>query len=110
MAHPTDPPGLAEALATMDETLARLRTEPSWAQQILTATAGHLRIEDPLLALTDEDLTATFDMVAELITGRLPAVVAEQAMTRAADELPSRHYRETCDTYALRLLTAARGL
>ena len=108
MSHPTDPPAVAEALATMDDTLARILTTPSWAQQILTATAGHLRVTDPFLVLTDEDLTATFDMVTELITGHLPAAVAEEAQDRAAAALPPRHYRETCDAYALRLLTAAR--
>ncbi|MFC9036824.1 hypothetical protein [[Kitasatospora] papulosa] len=94
----------------LDLQLQRLLTEPSWAQQILTATAGQLRIQDPFLVLTDGDLTATLDMVTELITGHLPLAVAEQAMQRAAAVLPERHYRETCDTYALRLLKAARNV
>lgn len=110
MDHSIDPSVLAEARATMDDTLARILTEPSWAQQILTATAGHLRVEDPFLTLTDSDLTATLDMVTELITGHLPAVVADEAMNRAAAVLPERHYRETCDVYGLRLLHAAKGI
>lgn len=94
----------------MDALLARILTEPTWAQQILTATAGHLRVEDPFFALTDTDLTATLDMVTELITGHLPLPVAQEAMDRAAAVLPQRHYRETCDAYGLRLLHAAKDL
>lgn len=110
MDHPTDPPEVVEALATMDDTIARILGTPPWAQQILTATAGHLRTEDPFLALTDNDLTATLDMVTELVTGHLPLAVAEDAMQRVAAVLPERLYRETCDTYALRLLKAARNV
>ena len=94
----------------LDLQLQRLLTEPSWAQQILTATAGQLRIQDPFLVLTDNDLTATLDMVAELLTGHLPLAVAEQAMERAAAALPLLHHRETCDAYAWRIDQIARGL
>ncbi|RUP66733.1 hypothetical protein SSPNP10_15840 [Streptomyces sp. NP10] len=97
-------------LGDLDDTLARILDTPSWAQQIVTATAGHLRTEDPFLALTDEDLTATLDMVTELITGHLPTAVAEEAMQRVAAVLPQRHYRETCDAYAWRMLQAARAI
>ena len=110
MDHPTDPPEVVEALATMDDTIARILDTPPWAQQILTAAAGHLRTEDPFLTLTDNDLTATLDMVAELLTGHLPLAVAEQAMERAAAALPLLHHRETCDAYAWRIDQIARGL
>lgn len=103
MAHRTDPTDL-------DEALARILTEPTWARQILTATAAHLRTEDPFLVLTDTDLTATLDMVTELITGHLPLAVADEAMERASATLPPRHPRETCDTYAARLLQSAGQL
>lgn len=105
-----DPPEVTAALATMDDTITRILDTPSWAQQIVTATAGHLRAEDPFLALTDTDLTATLDMVTELVTGHLPLAVAEDAMARATAVLPERLYRETCDTYALRLLKVARNV
>ena len=110
MDHPTDPPEVVEALTTMDDTITRLLTQPSWAKQILTALAANLCTEDPFLVINATDLTATLDMVTELITGHLPLAVAEQAMQRAAAVLPERHYRETCDTYALRLLKAARNV
>lgn len=110
MDHSIDPSVLAEARASMDDTLDRILTTPSWAQQIVTATAGHLLTEDPFLALTDEDLTATLDMVTALITGHLPQAVAEEAMQRVSAVLPQRHYRETCDVYAWRMLQAARGI
>jgi hypothetical protein len=103
MAHRTDPTDL-------DEALARILSEPTWARQIITATACHLQTEDPFLTLTETDLTATLDMVTELITGHLPQVVADEAAERAAAVLPPLHPRETCDTYALRLLHAARSL
>lgn len=103
MDHRTDP-------TELDEALARILAEPTWAQQILTATAGHLRVEEPFLVLTDADLTATLDLVTELVVGHLPTAVADEAIQRAAAVIPERHPRETCDTYAMRLLAAARNV
>jgi len=97
-------------LGNLDDTLTRILDTPSWAQQILTATAGHLQTEDPFLALTDTDLTATLDMVTELVTGHLPVAVVDDAVQRVASVLPQRNYRETCDTYAFRLLQVARSV
>ncbi|MEV6313379.1 hypothetical protein AB0M10_32920 [Streptomyces sp. NPDC051840] len=94
----------------LDEALARILSEPSWAQQILTATAATLRAEDPFLTITYYELNKAFDRAWADITHGLPAVVAHEAREAAAIALPLTHPRETCDAYAWRMLQAARGI
>ena len=110
MDHPTDPPEVVEALTTMDDTITRLLTQPSWAKQILTALAANLCTEDPFLVINATDLTATLDMVTELVTGHLPQAVIDDAIDLAAAALPLILDRETCDAYAWRIDQIARGL
>ncbi|MFI8865325.1 hypothetical protein ACIGNW_00180 [Streptomyces sp. NPDC053707] len=110
MTHPTDPPELAEALATMDETLARILTEPSWAHQLLTATAVGLAIEEPFLVATTADIDAAITSVAECLIYHLPDVVVEDVLERAAAVVPKPRPRETHSQYALRLRAAAEAL
>ena len=91
----------------LDEALARILSEPSWAQQILTATAVTLATEEPFLVATTADIDSVLTSVAELLLSGLPEVVADEAMERAASALPMPGPRETQSTYALRLRAAA---
>lgn len=102
-----DPPVLAEALATMDATLARLLTEPTWAHHVLVATAVTLATEEPFLVATTADIDAVLTSVAELLLSGLPDVVADEAMLRVATVIPMPRRLESQSQYALRLRAAA---
>lgn len=103
MDHRTDPTDL-------DEALARILAEPTWARQIIEAVCVALRTEDPFLTLTLADLDALLTSTSELLLSHLPAVVIEEAEDRAANTLPLIGPRETHDAYATRLHRAARNL
>lgn len=102
-----DPPAVAEALATMDATLARILAEPTWARQLLVATAVGLAIEEPFLVATTADIDAHLTSVAECLVSHLPDVVIGEAMERARVVLPAPGPRETQSQYAIRLRAAA---
>ncbi|MGP3752187.1 hypothetical protein [Streptomyces sp. IBSNAI001] len=89
-------PEVLEALATMDDTLLRILTEPSWAHQLLVATTA--------------DIDAAITSVAECLIYHLPDVVIEDVLERAAAVVPMPHQRETHSQYALRLRAAAEAL
>ncbi|MGW1814092.1 hypothetical protein ACWCQM_11100 [Streptomyces sp. NPDC002125] len=107
MDHSIDPDIVAEALATMDDTLHRLTTEPTWAHQILVATAVGLAIEEPFLVATRADIDAALTSVAECLLAHLPAAVVTEAMARVAAVAPAPRLRETQSVYAIRLRAAA---
>ncbi|MEU0133379.1 hypothetical protein ABZ172_04960 [Streptomyces sp. NPDC006296] len=94
----------------IDTELRRLLTEPSRANQILTAVASSLQSEDPFTPLTLDTLNATLDTSAYVLTDGVPMVIAIEATEQAARALPTIHPGETADAYALRILQAARGL
>lgn len=97
-------------MTDLDTELRHLLTTPSLPCQMLTALAASLQSEDPFESLTLDTLNATLDAVAYVLTDGIPTVVAMDASRRASAALPSIHPGETADTYALRLLTIARGL
>ena len=103
MAHRTDP-------TELDEALARILAEPTWARQILTATAAALQTADPFLTVTYWELNQALDTAHAAVTAGLPAYVAREAKEQASMALPMTHERETCDAYALRLLDVAKAL
>lgn len=109
MNHPIDPPAVAEALATMDDTLARILTEPTMAHQILTATAVGMAFE-PFLLATTEDINALLTEAADCLLSGLPDAVADEAVERASSVVPMPGRRETYSTYAIRLRAAAEGV
>ena len=94
----------------LDIELQQFLAEPSLANRMLTALASSLQSEDPFEALTLDTLNATLDAIAYVLTDGVPAVVAMEATERAARALPTIHPGETADTYALRVLTIAKGL
>lgn len=100
-------PEVLEALATMDATLDRLLTEPTWAHQILVATAVGLAIEEPFLIATTADVDAMLTSVSECLLSHLPDVVADEALMRASSVVPMPRYLETQSQYAIRLRAAA---
>lgn len=94
----------------LDDALARILTEPSWAQQIVTETARMLQTEDPFEPLTLRILDANLAGAAYTITNQLPDAVVIDATEHAVQALPLIHPRETPDAYALRLLQIARTI
>ncbi|MFI6862628.1 hypothetical protein ACIBKZ_22495 [Streptomyces sp. NPDC050421] len=103
MAHRTDP-------TELDKALARILAEPTWAHQILVATAVGLAIENPFLVATTADIGAALVSVAECLLSHLPDVVADEAMERARAAAPMPYPRETHSAYALRLRAAAEAV
>jgi hypothetical protein len=96
------------SIDALDIELQQILTTPSRAQQILTAVASALQSEDPFEPLTLDALNAYLHGASLVLTDGLPAVVAAEAIERAATALPTIHDRETADAYALRVLQAAR--
>lgn len=94
----------------MDALLARILAEPSWARQILVATAVGLAIENPFLVATTNDIDAALTSVAECLLSHLPDVVADEAMERASAAAPMPGPRETQSAYAIRLRAAAEAV
>jgi hypothetical protein len=101
--HRTDP-------TELDKALARILAEPTWAHQILVATAVGLAIEEPFLVATIGDIDAALTSVAECLLAHLPDVVADEAMERAASVIPVPLPRETQSAYAIRLRAAAKAV
>jgi hypothetical protein len=97
-------------LSTMDATLARILAEPTWAHQLLVATAVGLAIDEPFLIATTADIDAALTSVAECLIHHLPDVVIDEVMERAAAVVPMPLPRETQSQYALRLRAAAGAL
>ncbi|WP_326592808.1 hypothetical protein [Streptomyces brevispora] len=89
---------------------AAFDTEPSRAQQILTAVASALQSEDPFEPLTLDTVNDYLRGAALVITDQLPTVIADDTIQRAAHALPSIRAGETAETYALRILQIARGI
>ncbi|MEV0917865.1 hypothetical protein AB0I93_26855 [Streptomyces sp. NPDC049967] len=98
------------ATTDMDALLARILAEPTWARQLLVATAVGLAIEEPFLVATTADIDAQLVSVSECLLSHLPDVVIGEAMERARAVLPAPRPRETQSAYALRLRAAAQRL
>ncbi|MYR76555.1 MULTISPECIES: hypothetical protein [unclassified Streptomyces] len=90
--------------------LQALLAAPTRAHTILTCVAAALRDEDPLVPLTLDVLNEVLHRTALVLTAGLPDVVADEAIERAAQALPTIHPGETPDAYALRVTHAAKGI
>lgn len=109
MPHPTDPPAVAEALATMDNTLARILTEPSWTQRLGHATAKALEV-NCFLVINGWLLTEAINTAIEQVLAGIPGIVAGQATGNLHRALPQARVGETAGEYALRLRAVAAEL
>jgi len=96
------------SIDAFDIELQHFLTEPSRAQQILTAVASAMQSEDQLAPLTLDALDAYVYGAALVLTHGLPDVIADEVKQRTAMALPSIHPGETPDAYALRLQRIAR--
>lgn len=94
----------------MDALLQRILREPSYASQLLMATAEQLETE-PFFILTEHMFNVAAAAASVQVLQGLPDVVAEEAGARARGALPDRAGgRETCGDYAARLRIAALAL
>lgn len=100
---------LDTVLATLDTALARILTEPSWAQQLAVATAIALE-QDAFIVINEQILNEAIGWaIGKVLTG-LPGIVAAEAMTALHEELPEFCTGETADEYAARLRASSRDL
>lgn len=102
MDHRSDPTAL-------DTALARILSEPSWAQQLALATAEALE-HDSFIVVDGWHLTDAINIAIARVLIGLPGIVAAEATTRLHLALPQAHPRETAGEYALRLRAVAKGL
>ncbi|MFE0270836.1 hypothetical protein ACFWZY_01650 [Streptomyces sp. NPDC058992] len=94
----------------VDALLVQILTTPTLGAQILMNTARELD-EQPFLAITDEDLADALTKGTETALGsQFPALVAEEAMLRAAAVLPEIRPGETAGEFAIRLRSAAGAI
>ncbi|MGW0550538.1 hypothetical protein [Streptomyces altiplanensis] len=93
----------------LDEALARILSEPTWAQQLSTATASALE-DTPFIVMDGWLLTSAINTAIAQVLAGLPGIVAAEALTRMYTVMPQARPRETAGEYALRLRAAAKGL
>ncbi|MFE6486611.1 hypothetical protein ACFVGN_27260 [Streptomyces sp. NPDC057757] len=93
----------------VDEGLRALVTEPSYAAQVLNATARLLELGAPE-SLTVLACERALDVAADGILRTLPEVVHRDSLARAAAVLPLITEGITRGEYALQLRDAARRI
>lgn len=96
-------------LATLDDTIARILAEPSWAHRLAYATASFLD-QQPTEEMDSYSLIDAVNDAEELVLPGIPGRVAGEALTALHNALPRTYLTETNGEYALRLRAVAKGL
>jgi hypothetical protein len=95
--------------AQLDEALARILSEPSWAHRLLQGIADVLD-NQPFLTVNEALLTEACDIATSHVLGHLTPYIADQARQVAMDEMPEAYPGETAGSLAARIRAAAEDV